>query len=322
MKRSLFGRGQLVLGLVLCFALAAPAHSGWRSFFGHDTGADARGYTETRYPIVLVHGLFGFDGIGPVDYFSGIPEALREGGAEVYVAQVSAANYTEVRGEQLLAQVQEILAASGAEKVNLIGHSHGGPTIRYVAGVAPELVASVTSIAGVNRGSPVADLIVPISNQPVAGTVAAQTADSLSRLIDLLSDGGYPQNSRAALYSLSTEGSADFNRRFPAAVPQDCGEGEPVVDGIRYYSWTGIYPITTVVDPSDSLLAGTSVAFKGKLNDGLVGQCSSKLGDVIRDDYFQNHLDEVNQVAGLVGIGQDVPALYRQQANRLKNAGL
>ncbi|MES1951713.1 triacylglycerol lipase [Salinisphaera sp. S4-8] len=188
--------------------------------------------------------------------------------------------------------------------------------------MAPELVASVTSIAGVNRGSPVADLIVPISNQPVAGTVAAQTADALPRLIDLLSDGGYPQDSRAALYSLSTEGSADFNRRFPAAVPRDCGEGEPVVDGIRYYSWTGIYPITTVVDPSDSLLAGTSVAFKGKLNDGLVGQCSSKLGDVIRDDYFQNHLDEVNQVAGLVGIGQDVPALYRQQANRLKNAGL
>ncbi|WP_353220464.1 hypothetical protein [Salinisphaera sp. S4-8] len=62
--------------------------------------------------------MFGFDSIGPVDYFSGIPEALREGGAEVYVAQVSAANYTEVRGEQLLAQVQEILAVSGAEKVS------------------------------------------------------------------------------------------------------------------------------------------------------------------------------------------------------------
>ena len=64
------------------------------------------------------------------------------------------------------------------------------------------------------------------------------------------------------------------------------------------------------------------MAFKDQPNDGLVGQCSSKLGDVIRDDYFQNHLDEINQVAGLVGIGQDVPELYRQQANRLKNAGL
>jgi triacylglycerol lipase len=29
-------------------------------------------------------------------------------------------------------------------------------------------------------------------------------------------------------------------------------------------------------------------------NDGLVGKCSSHLGTVIRDNYFHNHLDEVN----------------------------
>lgn len=322
MNHSMFRRGQWVLGLVLCFTLAAPAYSGWRSFFGDDAGPDARGYTETRYPIVLVHGWFGFDTIGPIDYFSGIPEALREGGAEVYVAQVPAANYTEVRGEQLLAQVQEILALSGADKVNLIGHSHGGPTTRYVAGVAPELVASVTSIAGVNRGSPVADMSLEEYDRPVVGPMIDQTVNALAGLVDLLSDGGYPQDSRAAQYSLSTQGAAEFNSRFPAGIPQDCGEGEPVVDGVRYYSWTGIDPVTTVVDPSDALLAVSAMAFKDQPNDGLVGQCSSKLGDVIRDDYFQNHLDEINQVAGLVGIGQDVPELYRQQANRLKNAGL
>ena len=31
------------------------------------------GYTQTRYPIVLVHGLFGFDKLLGVDYFYGIP---------------------------------------------------------------------------------------------------------------------------------------------------------------------------------------------------------------------------------------------------------
>lgn len=117
------------------------------------------GYTATRHPIVLVHGLFGFDSVLGIDYFYGIPDALRQSGAKVYVAQVSAANSTEVRGEQLLAQVKNILALSGASKVNLIGHSHGGPTIRYVAGVAPQLVASATSVAGVNRGSRVADIV-------------------------------------------------------------------------------------------------------------------------------------------------------------------
>jgi len=89
--------------------------------------AGAAGYTQTKYPIVLVHGLFGFDKLGPVEYFYGIPAALRSGGAQVYVTTVSAANSTEVRGEQLLSQVRQILAATGAAKVNLIGHSHGGP---------------------------------------------------------------------------------------------------------------------------------------------------------------------------------------------------
>jgi hypothetical protein len=32
---------------------------------------------------------------------------------------------SELRGEQLLLQVKQILAITGAEKVNLIGHSHG-----------------------------------------------------------------------------------------------------------------------------------------------------------------------------------------------------
>jgi triacylglycerol lipase len=115
------------------------------------TAAQAGTSAQTRYPIVLVHGLFGFDNVLGIDYFYGIPDALRREGAKVYVAQVSAANSTEVRGEQLLQQVKTILALTGASKVHLIGHSHGGPTARYVAGVAPQWVASVTSVGGVNR---------------------------------------------------------------------------------------------------------------------------------------------------------------------------
>ena len=36
-------------------------------------------------------------------------------------------------------------AKDGVKKFNLIGHSQGGPTIRYTAAVAPQLVASVTT---------------------------------------------------------------------------------------------------------------------------------------------------------------------------------
>lgn len=64
------------------------------------TALNQQGYTQTRYPIVLVHGLFGFDSLAGVEYFYGIPQSLTRDGSKVYVAQVSAANSTERRGEQ------------------------------------------------------------------------------------------------------------------------------------------------------------------------------------------------------------------------------
>ena len=279
--------------------------------------------TQTRYPIVLVHGLFGFDSALGVDYFYGIPDALRRDGAKVYVAQVSAANSTEVRGEQLLAQVKTILALSGAAKVNLIGHSHGGPTARYVAGVAPQLVASVTSVGGVNRGSRVADIMRGVAPAGSVSEAAANTAaKALVSLINVASGGtGLPQMPTAALDSLTTAGLADFNRRFPQAVPSGCGNGAELVNGVRYYSWTGTQPLTNVLDLSDGLLTTLSLVF-GEANDGLVSACSSRLGKHL-GDYRQNHLDEVNQLLGLRDwFSTDPVTLYRQHANRLKQQGL
>jgi len=44
---------------------------------------------------------------------------------------------------------------------------------------------------------------------------------------------------------------------------------------------------------------------------------------VIRDNYKMNHVDEINHFFGLVNLFETDPVtLYRQQANRLKNAGL
>jgi triacylglycerol lipase len=96
------------------------------------TAAHADTYTQTRYPIVLVHGLLGFDSLlGVLDYFNQIPGELRSGGAQVYVVDVSSANSTALRGEQLIAQLETLKALHGSAKFNLIGHSHGGPTARY-----------------------------------------------------------------------------------------------------------------------------------------------------------------------------------------------
>ncbi len=299
---------QLLSTLVLACCIGLPASAG------------AAGYTQTKYPIVLVHGLFGFDKLGPVEMFYGIPAALRSGGANVYTVTVSAANSTEVRGEQLLSQVRQILAATGAAKVNLIGHSHGGPTTRYVASVRPDLVASVTSVAGVNKGSKVADVL--------AGTIpntSAVLGNALASLIGVLSGNkGLPQNAGAALASLSTAGALAFNTRHPEGLPTTaCGEGAYQERGVYYFSWSGAQPYTNPLDAGDAALAATSLAFGGDKNDGLVGSCSSHLGKVIRDDYAMNHLDEINQFIGIVNLFETSPVtVFRQQANRLQGLGL
>lgn len=296
----------LAFCLLACSLISSPAR--------------AAGYTQTRYPIVLVHGLFGFDNIGPVDYFYGVASALRSGGAQVYFTQVSAANSTEVRGEQLLTQVKQILAATGASKVNLIGHSHGGPTARYVASVRPDLVASVTSVGGVNKGSRVADVLIG-----AVPDVTYSLANAVSGFISFLSGSPtLPQNARAAATSLSTAGTLAFNQRHPQGVPTSaCGEGEQQVNGVYYFSWSGAQPYTNLLDVSDPVLALTAIAFNGAKNDGLVSSCSSHLGRVIRDDYALNHLDEVNQLVGITNLFETSPlTLFRQQANRLQGLGL
>ena len=286
----------------------------------------ANTYAKTKYPILLVHGLFGFDSIAGVEYWYDIPESLRAEGATVYVDTVSAANSTQVRGEQLLLQVQQILAATGAQKVNLIGHSHGGPTIRYVAAVAPNLVASVTSVNGVNKGSAVADVLLGVAPPgSLSNSILVSVANGLASLIDFLSGSPkLPENALAAAQSLSTSGSLAFNTLYPQGVPTTaCGNGDAQVNGVYYFSWTGKAQVTNILDITDPFLALSSLAFAGAPNDGLVGTCSAHLGTVISDSYPQNHLDAVNQLLGLVDIFATNPVtLYENQANRLKGLGL
>lgn len=288
-------------------------------------------YAQTKHPIVLAHGMGGFDNIGPIDYWYGIPQDLRSNGASVHVTQVSSFESSEVRGEQLLAQVQDILAITGAAKVNLIGHSHGNQSIRYVAGTIPGRIASATSVGGVTKGTPVADLVKQASELAVIGapltSVITSVVDGLGQIIGLAAGETLSQDSLAGLTSLTTAGAAAFNANFPAGVPATaCGEGAYSANGVRYYSWSGTARSTNLLDPVDIAMSLTGLAFIGTAdwqNDGLVGRCSSHLGKVIRDNYFMNHFDEVNQVLGLVSIFETNPkSLYRQHANRLKLAGL
>jgi triacylglycerol lipase len=312
MNRRVFGRVMAALLLCLC-SIGAHAQST---------------YTQTKYPIVLVHGLFGFDSVlGVYDYWYGIGDELKAGGAKVYTASVSASNFSEVRGEQLIRDLDRLRAVTGVpkQKFNLIGHSHGGPTARYVASVRPDLVASVTALGSPHTGTPVADAVSTVlpPGSPLRPLVNA-FVNALSSFLGALSGNSDPQNALGALASLSTAGSARFNALHPQGKPTTaCGSGAASVNGVRYYSLGGTSVLTNILDISDPALGASSLFFGFEQNDGLVGRCSSRWGTVLRDDYGWNHLDEVNQILGLRGLFSSSPSsVLRAQANRLKTLGL
>ena len=277
-------------------------------------------YTETRNPIVLLPGILGFEKmLGVVEYYPAVGEALTTGGARVFIAYGSKANSSEVRARQIIPQLDEIKAITGAERLNLIGHSQGAVDARIIAKDRPDLVASVTSVGGPHRGSFVADKIASGSLGPLPGLMLGAIAD----LFTLVTGATEPNDVDVAMRALSSAGMAELNARYPAALPAEpCGQGAPVVDGIHYYSWGGVASLTNPIDLLDPLWLIGSLLGNGP-NDGLIARCSSHLGAVVRDDYPQNHIDETNMLFGLtMPFGPSVPNLYRQQASRLQVAGL
>jgi triacylglycerol lipase len=306
--------------LVVAFLFAAaPRPSGAICWFWEDCT-----YTKTANPVVLAHGMSGFNALfGVYEYWYGIPSYLRDYGAKVYVTTVSSFNSSEQRGEQLRAQVAQIKAITG-RKVNLIGHSHGGFDVRYVAAVAPSLVSSVTTIGSPHKGADLANwLRAHVSGGSFTEDVLAFFANSLGTILGLLTGQTNPQNAVAGLDSLTTQGTAAFAAKYPQGVPTTaCGSGAAIVNGIRYYSWSGTGILTNVLDVSDASLGISSLVYSGA-NDGLVGACSSHLGTVLRDNYNMNHLDEVNQVLGLTSIFETDPkSVFKSHLNRLKKLGL
>lgn len=287
----------------------------------------------TQHPILLVHGLFGFDRIGQFELFHDVKSALRGLGARVFVPHLSATHCNEIRGDQLLTQIERVLQGTGAHKVNLIGHSQGALAARYSAALAPDLVASVTSVSGPNHGSELADFLRKALTpgrlpEHVAKKIATLFADFLSLL-----SGNHelPQNAIAALNALTTEGVGAFNDKYPQGLPQTWGgKGRELVNGVRYYSWSGTLQGSLLdqgpgaIDPVHAFCRAFSEYFitEAGQNDGLVGRYSSHLGKVIRSDYPMDHMDSLGQGTSRYIKGVTPTELYVLHAERLRKAGL
>ena len=80
---------------------------------------------RTRYPILLIHGLnCRDDWVFP--YWGRVADILRARGAAVFLSGQDAWGSVPGNARALLRRAEDILAETGAEKLNLIAHSKGG----------------------------------------------------------------------------------------------------------------------------------------------------------------------------------------------------
>ncbi len=112
---------------------------------------------KTKYPIVLVHGIaskeFGF-----FKAFGLIERNTKSCGFDITTAPTDGFGSIESNAEQLKRYIEKLISETGAEKVNLIGHSKGGLDSRCMIsrlGMG-DRVASLTCLSTPNQGSRIA----------------------------------------------------------------------------------------------------------------------------------------------------------------------
>ena len=116
---------------------------------------------NTRYPIILVHGLAMKDTFF-LRSWGRIDRILRSQGYTVYKSNVDGFGTVEGNAAQLKAEIDGILQETGAEKVNLIAHSKGGLDAKYMIQQLDmaHKVASLTTLCTPHRGTPIASFIM------------------------------------------------------------------------------------------------------------------------------------------------------------------
>jgi triacylglycerol lipase len=247
-----------------------------------------------RTPIVLVHGLFGFDRLrlGPVtlfEYFRAIPDVLRSGGNRVLVPCLSPFGGVVARAAQLK---QAVDRASPHEPVHLIAHSLGGLDGRYLItrlGMA-DRVLSLTTVGTPHRGSPFADWAV----RPLAPFVRP--------ILDGL------QVPYQAFFDLTVARCRRFNEEVPDA------------SGVRYFSVAGDLRLSW--RSWNWWLPARVVERAEGPNDGVVSLASAAWGET-REVWDADHMELVNWPRPLAprSRSEERVAGYVQMVRRLADEG-
>ena len=257
-------------------------------------------------PIILVHGLFGFNqlslaGVKVTEYFHLIPEALRRDGHVVPdPPQLNPAGSVAERAQDLKNYLQDANRRDVVDKrVHIIGHSLGGLDSRFMIsklGMA-DRVLSLTTIGTPHHGTPIANIIVS-GVDPILNKFMDHLGVDVKGLLDI---------------------TTDACRRFNDDVPD--------ADSVRYFSIGGRFTPTRKLGIPQGLFGLTHdlVAKTEQDNDGLVSVASATMGRpawTALDDWEANHPRQVNWGTNLVPTplelaDSSIVEKYRTLANQI-----
>ena len=178
-----------------------------------NAGRAAERVCRTKYPILLVHGVFFRDN-RHLNYWGRIPGELERNGATIYYGKHQSAASIEESAWEMKRRILEIVRETGCGKVNIIAHSKGGLDCRYAIGYlgVGEYVASLTTINTPHRGCLFADYLLTKIPRWIQNEVARAYNRTLKKL-------GDPAPSfLAAVYDLRAENCIRLDREL--GVPE------------------------------------------------------------------------------------------------------
>ena len=163
---------------------------------------------QTKYPILMVHGIF-FRDWQFFNYWGRIPEELIRNGAQVHYGRQQSSLSIANSAMELSEQIEEIIAETGCEKLNIIAHSKGGLDSRYAISCldcAPH-VASLTTINTPHRGCEWVDIL--LTKLPVK--LVAHVARRYNAIFEKLGDAS--PDFMGGVNDLTAESAQRFNMK-------------------------------------------------------------------------------------------------------------
>lgn len=216
---------------------------------------------KTKYPVLLVHGVF-FRDFRYFNYWGRIPATLIRNGATLYYGNQQSAASVENSGEELARRITQIVEETGCEKVNIIAHSKGGLDSRYaISGCnMDKYVASLTTVCTPHYGCKFAEWIL----SKVSEGFYKAVADKYNKALKMVGDEN--PDFCAAVNSLTASACESFSERCPDKE----GVYYQSIGSVSKKAGAGKFPL--------NLSYRFVKLFDGE-NDGLVSLSSMKWGE-------------------------------------------